>query len=329
MDALLDWLKKVEKQLRDDQPVYGDLDTVTNLIEQHKSFQNELEGRAKNMDSVKHTAEELLMTAEPEDAANIRKKLNELTHKWDTVSDLCDKKSERLSEALKEAEKLHQAVHMLLEWLSDAEMKLRFSGPLPDDEETTVEQIQEHNKFMREMSEQEGKKDATIAHAQEILQKCHPDAVTVIKHWITIIQSRWDEVTSWAKTRQQKLEDHLEALREIARLMDALMRWLQQCEDTLTTLEAEPLPDEIDELEVLIKDHQEFMDGLTKKQPEIEKVTKTKRPATTQKDRPTSPKGRPGRITSSHDKSYGPKGAVPKTSTPAYVFSYNTGWSKK
>lgn len=312
MDALLEWLNRVEKQLKDDQPVFGDLDTVTNLIEQHKTFQNELEGRAKNMDSVKNTAVELLKTAEPEDAANIRKKLNELTDKWDTVSDLCDRKSERLSEALKQAEKLHQAVHMLLEWLSDAEMKLRFSGPLPDDEETTLEQIQEHKKFMREMVEQEGNKDATIAHAQEILQKCHPDAVSVIKHWITIIQSRWDEVTTWAKSRHQKLEDHLEALRELARLMDELMRWLQRCEDTLTTLEAEPLPDELDEIEKLIKDHQDFMDDLTKRQPEVEKVTKTKRPPT-QKEGPPSPRHRNGRLTTPH----GTKGAVPKTSTPA------------
>lgn len=93
-----------------------------------------------------------------------------------------------------QAEKLHKAVHMLLEWLSDAEMKLRFAGPLPDDEETTKQQIADHQNFMKEMIEQEVNKDQTIAHAQEILKKCHPDGVSVIRHWITIIQSRWEEV---------------------------------------------------------------------------------------------------------------------------------------
>ena len=44
----------------------------------------------------------------------------------------------------------------------------------------------------------EGEKDNTIALAQEILAKCHPDAVPVIRHWITIIQSRWEEVMAWA-----------------------------------------------------------------------------------------------------------------------------------
>lgn len=86
---------------------------------------------------------------------------------------------------------------MLLEWLSDAEMKLRFAGPLPDDEETTKQQIADHQNFLKDMIEQEVNKDRTIAHAQEILKKCHPDGVSVIRHWITIIQSRWEEVINF------------------------------------------------------------------------------------------------------------------------------------
>ena len=44
----------------------------------------------------------------------------------------------------------------------------------------------------------ESEKENTIALAQEILAKCHPDAVPVIHHSITIIQSRWEEVMAWA-----------------------------------------------------------------------------------------------------------------------------------
>lgn len=52
---------------------------------------------------------------------------------------------------------------------------------------------------MREMAEKEREKDNTIALAQQILAKAHPDGATVIKHWITIIQSHWEEVSTWAK----------------------------------------------------------------------------------------------------------------------------------
>lgn len=52
---------------------------------------------------------------------------------------------------------------------------------------------------MREMRDKEREKDSTVRLAEEILAKAHPDGGAVVKHWITIIQSRWEEVTSWAK----------------------------------------------------------------------------------------------------------------------------------
>ena len=125
---------------------------------------------------------------------------------WDNVWQLTNGKSARLKDALREAEELHKSVNMLLEWLSDAEMKLRFSGPLPEDEEEVMKQIADHEKFMAELKEKEKDKDFTLKLAHEILAKCHPDAVSVIKHWITIIQSRWDEVASWALQRMEKLQ---------------------------------------------------------------------------------------------------------------------------
>lgn len=93
-----------------------------------------------------------------------------------------------------QAEKLYKAVHMLLEWLSDAETKLRFAGTLPDSDQETMVQIQEHERFLTELKEKEKDKDSTLSLAHSILGKAHPDGATVIKHWITIIQSRWDEV---------------------------------------------------------------------------------------------------------------------------------------
>lgn len=53
-------------------------------------------------------------------------------------------------------------------------------------------------RFMRELKLKEKEKDETIELAKSILAKAHPDAVPVIKHWISIIQSRWDEISSWA-----------------------------------------------------------------------------------------------------------------------------------
>ncbi|XP_074600372.1 dystonin-like protein short stop isoform X2 [Brevipalpus obovatus] len=273
VQALIDWLDKAKSRLGLDN-LFGDLDTVTALVEQHKAFQEDLKSRSRNLATVKKTAHDLLETATAADAALIREQLSTLESRWEEVARMSEAKQRRLEEALRQAEELHKQVHQLLEWLSDAEMKLRFAGPLPDDEETTRQQISEHESFMREMSRQETNKDSTIRLANEILGKCHPDAVSVIRHWITIIQSRWDEVSSWAKQREQKLQDHLRSLRNIMEILEELLAWLRKAEADLLAKESEPLPDDIGELEVLIEEHQSFIDEMSAKQDDVEKVAK-------------------------------------------------------
>merc|ERR1719495_2532588 len=240
--ALMDWLNKMAASMDDKSPVHGDLDTVMSLDEKHKNFIADLEGRTEQVETIKKTAEDLLQTADKEDSVKIKAQVTELTTAWEKVWSLTNNRSSRLKDALKEAEELHKSVNMLLEWLSDAEMKLRFSGPLPEDEEEVQRQIDEHEKFMAELKEKEKDKDYTLKLAHDILDKCHPDAVSVIKHWITIIQSRWDEVASWALQRYEKLQDHLKQLKDLLALLDELMQWLIGKENTLVELEAEPLP---------------------------------------------------------------------------------------
>merc|ERR1719151_569525 len=246
LKALMDWLRDMEASVDDKTPVHGDLDTVIGLVEKHKNFEQDLNARTEQVEGIKKTAEELLETADREDAQKIRAQVSELTSKWENVWSLSKNKTKRLEEALKQAEELHKSVNMLLEWLSDAEMKLRFSGPLPEDEDEVQRQIDEHEKFMAELKEKEKDKDFTLKLAHDILDKCHPDAVSVIKHWITIIQSRWDEVASWALQRYEKLMDHLKQLKDLLALLDELMQWLIGKENTLVELEKEPLPDDLE-----------------------------------------------------------------------------------
>ena len=281
LKALMDWLGKMSAGLDDKTPVHGDLDTVIGLVEKHKNFEEELSGRTDQVESLKKTAEELLASADKEDAVKIRTQVTELTNTWEKVWSMSKNKTRRLEDALKQAEELHKSVNMLLEWLSDAEMKLRFSGPLPEDEDEVKKQIADHEKFMAELKEKEKDKDYTLKLAQEILAKCHPDAVNVIKHWITIIQSRWDEVASWALQRYEKLQEHLKELKDLLALLDELMQWLVGKENVLTELEQEPLPDDLDEIRKLINEHQDYMDNLSSRQPEIDSVCKPMRPKST------------------------------------------------
>ncbi|XP_045505239.1 microtubule-actin cross-linking factor 1 isoform X18 [Colias croceus] len=274
MSALLEWLSKQQARLAADSPVHGDLDTVMALIEQHKQFEEDLHSREQQMQSVMKTGKDLEATVPAEDSLSIKQQCSELKQAWDTVLTLSERKAQKLETALKEAERLHKSVNMLLEWLSDAETKLRFSGQLPEGEQETQQQLRDHEKFVKELDEKKRDKDDTISLAHSILGKAHPDAVTVIKHWITIIQSRWDEVWQWAMQRGGKLETHMQSLKDLDLVLEELLQWLSGLETTLITLEAEPLPESIEVLEGLIEDHKDLMEHTQKRQNEVDRVCK-------------------------------------------------------
>ena len=284
--ALLQWLHKVEKDLSDEKPLHGDLDTVSYLVDQHRRFEQDLKARTVQMDSVMRTGNELEMKASKVDAAAIREQLTELTELWANVSKLTNKKSARLEEALKEAEHLHKSVHMLLEWLTEAERTLRFAGNTAEDEASAYEQLNILEKFQRELQEKEFEKDETLDLAHGVLAKAHPDAINVIKNWITVIQSRWEEVSQWALQRHQKLLTHVQSLRDLDDHLEELLAWLLGLENTLLMLKREELPDDIPTTEQLIADHKEFMENTQQRQVEVDRICKAKqvKPVQTVKD---------------------------------------------
>lgn len=230
LQALLDWLRKTKNRLSEDGPVHGDLETVTQLVEQHKSLESDLSKRATQMQSVLKTGKELERN---DNNREISKSLNEVQRLWSDVTDLSERRGRRLQDALREAERLHKQVHMLLEWLSEAEQKLRFAASIPEDEAHARELLELHSKFLRELRDKEHDKDDTIRLANSILDKSHPDAIPIIKNWITIIQSRWDEVSQWALSRENKLKGQLQTLRDLDDSIEELLAWLAGLEATL------------------------------------------------------------------------------------------------
>ncbi|CAH1991991.1 unnamed protein product [Acanthoscelides obtectus] len=279
--ALLQWLQRAEKDLSSDSPVHGDLDTVNHLVDLHRQFEKELEKRNGQMESVMRNGQELERTASKHDSIQIRAQLSELTELWETVTNLANVKTGRLRDALREAEKLHKSVNMILDWLSEAEMKLRFVGSTPEDEATAYEQLRALDEFRAQLGEKEIEKDQTLNLAHSILAKAHPDSINVIKNWIKVIQSRWEEVSQWALQRHQKLSQHMQSLRDMDETLEELIQWLIGLENTLIALKREELPADIPTTERLIADHKEFMENTQKRQGEVDRVCKAKqvRPA--------------------------------------------------
>ncbi|XP_066460148.1 dystonin isoform X8 [Eleutherodactylus coqui] len=299
LQALIDWLYRVEPQLAEDQPVHGDIDIVMNLMDNHKVFQKELGKRSSSIQALKRSARELIEGSR-DDSSWVKAQMQELGTRWETVCTLSVSKQTRLEEALHQAEEFHSAVHILLEWLAEAEQTLRFHGVLPEDEESLKSLIDQHKEFMRKVEEKRSELNKGASMGEAILSICHPDSMTTIKHWMTIIKARFEEVLTWAKQHQQRLNFALEDVIAKKELLESLLQWLQWAETTLNEKDKEEIPEEIDEVKALIEEHQAFMEEMTRKQPDVDKVTKTyKRKAVEsmsgQSQIPILEKGRTGR----------------------------------
>uniref|UniRef100_A0A8C0KTB2 Dystonin n=1 Tax=Canis lupus dingo TaxID=286419 RepID=A0A8C0KTB2_CANLU len=298
LQALIDWLYRVEPQLAEDQPVHGDIDLVMNLIDNHKVFQKELGKRTSSVQALKRSARELIEGSR-DDSSWVKVQMQELSTRWETVCALSISKQTRLEAALRQAEEFHSVVHALLEWLAEAEQTLRFHGALPDDEDALRTLIDQHKEFMKKLEEKRAALNKATSMGDAVLAICHPDSITTIKHWITIIRARFEEVLAWAKQHQQRLASALAGLIAKQELLEALLAWLQWAETTLSDKDKEVIPQEIEEVKALIAEHQTFMEEMTRKQPDVDKVTKTYKrraadPSSLQSHIPVLDKGRAG-----------------------------------
>ena len=69
-----------------DGPVHGDLDTVKALRDQHKSFEEELNGRLAQTKQVPKTAMDIMATPSEEDKTTIKQQVSELDANWDQAT---------------------------------------------------------------------------------------------------------------------------------------------------------------------------------------------------------------------------------------------------
>ncbi|KRJ99246.1 dystonin isoform X16 [Drosophila yakuba] len=271
LGELLDWLKKAKSRLNENGPVHGDLETVQGLCEHHKHIEQDLQKRAAQMQGVLKTGRDLERSGNnPE----VGRQLDEMQSIWEEVKSAVAKRGERLQVALVDAEKLNARVQALFDWLDHAEHKLRYAKNAPDDEKVSREMMDIHMEFMKDLRVREREKSETFEYAEDIINKAYPDAIPIIKNWLSIIQQRWEEVRQWAINRESKLEQHLQSLKDLDDTIEELLAWLSGLEGTLLNLKHEQLPDEIPPVEKLIEDHKEFMENTARRQNEVDRACK-------------------------------------------------------
>ncbi|XP_077208971.1 LOW QUALITY PROTEIN: plectin-like [Paroedura picta] len=117
--------------------------------------------------------------------------------------------------------------------------------------------------------------DCITSLGEEILSACHPDSASTIKSWLTVTRSRFQEVESCAQQQEERLRAQAASLAAEQQEEARLLEWIAAAEESLNLREQEPLPEDSEQLQELTSQHAVFMEQLSQKQPEVEKVTKS------------------------------------------------------
>ncbi|VDK47914.1 unnamed protein product [Gongylonema pulchrum] len=114
LSSLREWLEKELPNLEDmeNQPVHGDLETVSKLNDAHAELTAQIHGRRDTMNSVKERAQQMLKGKETDDSLDgLRKKLEKMDVDWEHLESLAKKRNERLKNALVDAKNFDEQIH--------------------------------------------------------------------------------------------------------------------------------------------------------------------------------------------------------------------------
>ncbi|XP_023657842.2 microtubule-actin cross-linking factor 1, isoforms 6/7-like [Paramormyrops kingsleyae] len=274
LQGILDWLLQVEPQLDEQDPVHGDLGLVAHLVDSHKVLQQELGKRAGSFEALKRSATEVM------ERSGLCEQLQDVSQRWDRVCGLSVTRQLRLQQALKQAEEFHSWVQRLRAWLSGLEQGLHYRGLLPEEEPPLQALLQSQKELMQAMQGKRQDVDRVVSLGEAILRVCHPDGFTSIKLGVASLQERFQEVLTWVKQHEQRLERALEELQKGTIQLQDLQSWLQWAESRLAQREAAPLPQQPMQLRALISEHYAFMEEVKHKQEDVDQMPKNYRKKT-------------------------------------------------
>uniref|UniRef100_F7BIU1 Uncharacterized protein n=1 Tax=Ciona intestinalis TaxID=7719 RepID=F7BIU1_CIOIN len=287
IESLIQWLSHIEPQLSKNVSVHGDIHTVEALMEKHNVLRNELTARHANVKALQES-----FVHERADSW-VNDQMQELIQRWNEVAELVKYKQGRLEDAHKQAQLLQTSAHKFLEYLSQVESNLCLTNKLPNDEFKLQELRVSHLSMTSELKMKEEELSSIISLAESILQQAHPDAVTPLRQLIKVLRSKWGEVLQKCDDHGRSLDEAISRLEEDMLRMENLGRWLDDAEKTLQDREKQPI--DIEKINHLIEEHQQFQDEMVSKQPEYDNIVslyskrKQVRPAKKGEKSPRSP----------------------------------------
>ena len=228
MQQLQDKLSTLEVGVTATQPISGVYETTKEQKDDADRVVNSLKQQEPVYEKIMEIGQALLESSPEEtDIEPLKEELNELTSKWQDVTNKANTRGESLNNALPLAKSYSTAQDDFGNWLSETERKLESTDEMPLDVEN-IEKVQQRlTEIAEDVQAHEGVYDEYVAMTAKVVDVC--EDVVVIETEAKDVERRWNELKNKVEVKKADAErvkeiltKHHQALEDIENVNDKM-----------------------------------------------------------------------------------------------------------
>ncbi|XP_013112769.1 spectrin alpha chain isoform X1 [Stomoxys calcitrans] len=246
---LANWIKDKENHAQIADVVGEDLEEVEVLQKKFDDFNDDLKANEVRLANMNEIAIQLTSLGQTEAAMKIQTQMQDLNEKWNNLQTLTAEKASQLGSA-HEVQRFHRDIDETKDWIAEKENALN-NDDLGKDLRSVQTLQRKHEGVERDLAALRDKIRQLDETANRLMVS-HPDTAEQTYAKQKEINEMWDQITTKATARKEKLLDSYDLQRFLSDYRD-LLAWINSMMSLVTSDE---LANDVTGAEALIERHQ-------------------------------------------------------------------------
>ncbi|XP_043502595.1 dystrophin-like isoform X7 [Polistes fuscatus] len=239
----------------------NDIKMTEYKLEQVRAFSREIDETKPKVETLQISTNKLLENSEPNFASVLNNKVEDISCKWNTVTDDAKSLIDKYEAALKKNDEIVNGIDDFTKWLSDLEKEI----PADIKITSSVELFQVRGRYQT-LKDKIDKRVEEFRNLNEMgndkLLSSEGSSVKELGRRFTFLNARWTDVTDRIYERYRHLQNATHEYGEFRALVAQESDWLDKLEkrlkkSTKCAADAEEISEELDDLENYIRNHPE------------------------------------------------------------------------
>ncbi|XP_074953886.1 dystrophin isoform X8 [Phalacrocorax aristotelis] len=235
---LTDWLSRLDREIKSQRVIVGDLDDINDMIIKQKAILQDLEQRRPQLDELITAAQNLKnKTSNQEARTIITDRIEKIQSQWDEVHGHLQSRRQQLHEMLKDSTQWLEAKQEAEQVLEQAKAKLESWKEICYTVEALKKQNNELKQFSKEIRQWQINVDVANDLALKLLRDYSADDTRKVELMTDNINATWAAINKRVCEREAALESALRMLQQFYLDLEKFLAWLTEAETTANVLQ--------------------------------------------------------------------------------------------